>query len=504
MQNSVDHIICTGLSKSFGGITALDDVSVVFARGQCHALMGENGAGKSTLCKIFAGSLRPDRGTVVLEGRTVRFASPREARAAGMSMVHQELAFCPDLTVAENLLLGQLPTQWRLIVDRREMVRRSTEMIENIAPELDPLLLMSTLSVAQVQLVQIAAAVGSGARTLIFDEPTSALSEHEAQRLFRLIRELRTRGVTLLYISHKMGEIFPLCDTITVLRDGKVVGALPTADATPDALVAMMIGRPMQEYFPHHLDVAPGEEVLRVENLSSPGKFRDISFAVRAGEVVGLAGLVGSGRSEVAQAVFGLDRGARGTVTACGTDVSRKRTRARMRAGIAYVPEDRKRQGLVPALSCRFNISLTILELLRRVISINRKRENAVLEKQFTSLAIKARSYETAVEQLSGGNQQKIVLAKWLARNARILILDEPTRGVDVGAKTAIHALIDDLARRGHALLLISSELPEVLNLSTRVLVMREGRIAGELTRGEATQERVMKLMSYWAHTGGG
>jgi len=483
------------ITKTFGGTVALDDISMSFAKGECHALMGENGAGKSTLGKILAGIHSPDTGTIRFAGSSVRFSSPRDARTAGIGMVHQELAFCPDLTVAENLTLGCSPRRF-FFIDRRRLNEQAKSLLREIAPEVDPAVPMRSLSVAQVQLVQIAAAVGTGAHTLVFDEPTSSLSESETARLFSLIRRLRGKNVTIIYVSHRMSEVFEICERISVLRDGRIVGTVSRSAATRDMVIGMMIGRTIDEYFPAHLDAEPGEELLRVERFSSPRKFQNISFAVRSGEIVGIAGLVGSGRSELAQAVFGLDRGSRGRIVLQGADISRFSLRRRMKAGIALVPEDRKRQGLALLLSCRMNFSLTILDQLRRFLFLNRRAENERMNTFFGRLKIKMASPESPAGSLSGGNQQKIVLAKWLARNAKLLILDEPTRGVDVGAKAAIHAFIDGLAREGMGIVLISSELPEVLNLSTRILVMRGGTLVGEIPRREATQERLMLMMS--------
>ena len=356
---------------------------------------------------------------------------------------------------------------------------------------------MHELSTAQEQLVQIAAAVGSGPRIVIFDEPTSSLAEPDAQNLFKLIESLKAGGMTMIYVSHRMPELFRLCDKISVLRDGQYVGTLPRAEATQDAVVKMMIGRSVAEYFPQHVSGKAGEVVLRVKNLSSPGLFREVNFEIRAGEIVGFAGLVGSGRSEIARAIFGLDRNATGEVELNGKRLPLGSTSASMAAGIGLVPEDRKRQGLVLELPIRANVSLAILDRLRGAIGmLKRRREEEVTGDYFGKLRVKASSMEAPPSSLSGGNQQKVVLAKWLARGGKLLIVDEPTRGVDVGAKAAIHALVDDLASQGLAVMLISSELPEVINLSTRILVMRDGALAGELSRQEASQESVLRLMA--------
>ncbi len=484
------------ITKSFAGIAALREVSFSIERGECHGLMGENGAGKSTLGKILAGIHRPDSGQFTIEQIPRTFHSPADARAAGIGMVHQELAFCPDLSVAENLAMGQYPRRLRFLIDRAETVRRATTLLADIGVSLDVRQSMRRLSTAQEQLVQVASAVGSGARILVFDEPTSSLAEPDAQSLFRLIEQLKSRGVTMIYVSHRMPEVFRLCDRITVLRDGQYVGTVPRAQASHDTIVRMMIGRSVEAYFPHHLSQPAGEVLLKVQGLSSPGKFADVNFEVRAQEIVGFAGLVGAGRSEVAKAIFGLDAAATGSVTVCGKPMELGDVRHAMRLGMGLVPEDRKRQGLVLMMGGRQNFSLAMLARFRRMGIIDTASESRTAGEFFQKLRVRTPSLESPVAGMSGGNQQKVALAKWLGRGAKILIVDEPTRGVDVGAKAAIHGLIDDLARQGVAIILISSELPELLNLSTRVLVMREGRLVAELPRAELTQDRVLRYMA--------
>lgn len=484
------------VTKSFGGVMALNDITFAIGRGECHALMGENGAGKSTLGKVLAGIHRPDSGTMHLDGLERHFHAPAAAIRAGIGMVHQELAFCSELSVAENLCMGQYPRRMGLFLDRREMHRRARELLGRINVALDASQPMRRLSTAQEQLVQVAAAIGTGANVLVFDEPTSSLSEPEARRLFQLIEDLKRSGVTIVYVSHRMPEVFRLCDRISVLRDGRYVGTLDRAQATQDKVVQMMIGRSVQEYFPKHLHAEPGQVLLRVRGLRSPGKFRDVSFDVRRGEILGFAGLVGAGRSEVARAIFGLDPSAKGQMELDGRPLPLGDVRNAMRCGIGMVPEDRKRQGLILMAGGGFNFSLPTLDRFSRLGFVSRSREREAASRSFAGLRVKTASLDAPVAELSGGNQQKVALAKWLARNAQLLIADEPTRGVDVGAKAAIHELLDELARSGVAVMLISSELPEVLNLSTRIIVLREGRIAGEVPRSEATQDRVLRLMA--------
>lgn len=484
-----------GICKSFPGVNALRNVSFEIRAGECHALVGENGAGKSTLGKITAGIYQPDAGTLYLNGRPVSFATPLEAVRAGIGMVHQELCFCPNLTVAENLCLGGLPTRLGFL-NRTEMRRRARAMLSEIGANIDVDLPLSALSTGQEQMVQIAGAVGTGARIIVFDEPTSSLALAEAERLFELIDRLKARGVTLIYVSHRLEEIKRLCDRITVLRDGQHIETGDVAGMSIDMIVQRMIGRPVDQYYPGHLGGTPGRERLRVEKLTSPGKFENISFCVRAGEVVGLAGLVGAGRSEVAQAIFGLDRKVTGRIFVDGKEVSVRSPRQAMALGIGLLPEDRKKQGLVLSLGGRHNLSLPILDRLSLAGFVKTGPEKGLTRKYFERLRVRTPHMDTATWSLSGGNQQKIAMAKWLASECGILLIDEPTRGVDVGAKAEIHALIDELAREGAAILLISSELPEVLNLSTRIIVLREGRQMGELSRQEANQESLMRLMA--------
>jgi ABC-type sugar transport system ATPase subunit len=511
------QIAFRSIEKRFPGVVALHGVSFEVQAGSCHALMGENGAGKSTLGKILAGIYRPDVGHIELDGVAREFRSPLEARQAGIGIVHQELALCPNLSVAENLLLSALPRR-RLAVDRAELLAQASRFLHEVGAECDPQEELGALSTGQIQLVQIAAALASGARILVMDEPTSSLSLAEARRLEELVAQLRRRGATILYVSHRLEEIFRLCDTVTVLRDGRHVATMPLAQTNPDDLVRRMIGRPLAQYFPAHAARAPGAERLRVEGFSSPGKFHDVSFRLCAGEVLGVAGLVGSGRSEVALSIFGLDPAISGRLFVEERPVRIRNPREAISLGIGLLGEDRKRQGLVPEMSCAGNVTLASLHCpgrrgvwgrflhcpscprkagcLRLWDFIRLGAERQCVTGFFQRLRVRAASPEAPALTLSGGNQQKLILARCLARQCRVLILDEPTRGVDVGAKAEIHRLIDELASAGHALLMISSELPEILNLSTRVLVMRNGRVAGLLSRTEATQEKVMQLMA--------
>jgi ABC-type sugar transport system ATPase subunit len=483
------------IGKRFPGTVALESVSFEVKPGSCHAIMGENGAGKSTLGKILAGIYRPDGGSIEIEGVERQFHSPLDAQRVGVAIVHQELSFCPNLSVAENICLSDLPVRAGRL-DWQKLYQKAQTYLDQVGAGCDVREELSGLSTGQTQMVQIAATLATGARILVMDEPTSSLSAVEAQRLEELIKRLRQNGATILYVSHRMDEIFRLCDTVTVMRDGQHVATLPLAETNEEELVKLMIGRSWQKIFPEHVERAAGPERLRVEKFSSPGKFHNINFAIRAGEVLGVAGLVGSGRSEVAQGIFGLDPKVSGRVLIDGCERNPRSPRAAMKCGIGLVSEDRKSQGLVLGMECGENITLSSLDRLSRNGVICRGNERSVIVKYFEKLRVKAASPQASAQTLSGGNQQKLVLAKWLARESRVLILDEPTRGVDIGTKAEIHRLIDELAAAGHAILMISSELPEVINLSTRVIVMRNGRLAGWMDRSEATAERVLKLMT--------
>lgn len=489
------HIEFRNVTKRFPGVVALRDVSFGVREGTCHALVGENGAGKSTLGRILAGICAPNEGEVWLRGDRVRFHSPREAMLAGVGMVHQELLFCENLTVAENLCLGQLPRRGPF-VSQPILRERARVWLDAIQAKIEVDRPVGGLSVSQQQLVQIAAAVARGARVLVFDEPTSSLSQAEAEHLFTLIAKLKQQGVTSIYISHRLEEIFRLCDAITVLRDGEVVATKPISEVTRDSLVQMMIGRALDAYFPAHLHGGRGGELLRVENLASPGKFENVSFSLRAGEVLGLAGLVGAGRTELTEALFGLDPRATGRILHHGERVRIRNPREALRLGIGLVPEDRKRHGLVLSMRARENISLPILNRLARFGWVRSARERSIAKDHFERLRVRATGIDASTNGLSGGNQQKLVIARWLAAECKVLIVDEPTRGVDVGAKAEIHALIDGLARDGNAVLLVSSELPEIIHLSTRILVLRAGRIVGEVMREEANQDSLMRMMA--------
>ena len=481
------------IHKRFPGVHALTGVSLTVYPGEVLAIVGENGAGKSTLMKILSGALQPDDGVICIDGQPVRFTDPRDALAHGIAIIYQELSLIDKLTVAENLLLGQLPGResatW--LVDWPTVWRKASALLAQVGLSLDPQVPVARLSVGQKQLVEIARALSRNARVLILDEPTSALSLQETERLFALLRDVRARGVAILYISHRLDEIFALADRITVMRDGQVVATLPARDATREQLIRLMVGRDLQAFYADLPDPEPRVR-LEVRGLSRRGVLQDITLSIRAGEIVGLAGLVGAGRTELARCLFGVDPYDTGEMLVDGQPVRIRTPRDAVRLGIGFVPEDRKLQALVLILAVRQNTTLPLIPMLSRFGIFQQRRERVLAQRYVEELRIRTPSVDQRVMNLSGGNQQKVVLARWLAAQSRILILDEPTRGIDVGAKAEVHKLIADLARQGVAILLISSELPEVLAMSHRILVMREGRIVAEFPRSQATEERVL------------
>ncbi|MBV9674072.1 MAG: sugar ABC transporter ATP-binding protein, partial [Verrucomicrobia bacterium] len=432
------YLTASNISKNFPGVRALDGVSVSFESGSVHALMGENGAGKSTLGKIIAGVYTADAGSIRIQDREVHPTDPRAAQALGIALVHQELAFCPNLTVAENLLLGSMPEKSGF-VDKVRLRENAQALMSEIEANIDVNTPLAQLTTGQEQMVQIAAAVGLNARILIFDEPTSSLSVNESEHLFSLINRLKAKGTVIIYVSHRMDEIFRLCDTVTVLRDGKFVATNSVDQISRDQLIRQMVGRAVLTARPKHLDLQPGEEILRVEHLSSVGKFEDISFNVHRSEIVGMAGLVGAGRSEVAKAVFGLDRDATGDVYIRGAKLKLGNVKESMHRRIGLLPEDRKKEGLVLSMSIADNVSLPHIDFFTRAGFVDRGHEISETEKLTKRLRVKAPSLDTVTAGLSGGNQQKVALAKWLTRSCDLLIVDEPTRGVDVGAKAEIY-----------------------------------------------------------------
>ncbi len=480
------------ITKTFPGVMALDSVDFDVRPGEVHALLGENGAGKSTLIKIVAGAYRPDAGEMFFQSRPLHLTSPREATALGIAVIYQETSLYPELSVAENIFMGRHPRGRLGIVDWRTMYRDANEIFDMMGVQMDVRRKVSRLTVGNRQRVEIAKALSQRAKVLIMDEPTAALTAHDVDSLFSIVRRLRDQGVGVIYISHRLEEVFDLADRVTVLRDGKYVGTLDVADATPEGLISMMVGRNLDTLFPK-LDVPIGEPVLEVRNLTRHGLVEDVSFTVHSGEIVGLSGLVGSGRSDLAQTIFGVLPAHAGQILLEGRPVRISSPEQAVDLGIAYIPEDRQGQGLVLPMSVRDNITLAVLSDLTRFGFI-RVRQTTKLAQEFVDrLRIRTPSILQQVKNLSGGNQQKVVVAKWLLSKPKILILDEPTRGIDVGAKAEIHRLMSELAGQGIGILMISSELPEIMGMSDRILVMRQGRLVAQFDRAEATQEKIIE-----------
>jgi rhamnose transport system ATP-binding protein len=478
------------ISKQFGGTQALVDVSLELRANQIRALVGENGAGKSTLAKIAAGIHQPDAGTIELAGVATTLRGPADARARGIAVVHQEPHLFPDLSVAENVFLGHLPAGRFRTVDWTAMRQGAERIFDELDVRLDPGAVVRGLSMADQQLIEIARSLSFESNVLILDEPTASLSAHEVERLFEIVRTLRDRGVAILFVSHRLDEVFELCDQTTVLRDGRLVLSASTGDLTTADLIRNMVGRAVT-LFPR-VESPVGDVLLEVQGLSRGDAFEDVTFDVRSGEVVGFAGLVGAGRTEIARVVFGIDQRDRGTVRIGGQAVDFRSPSEAMAAGVAYLPEDRHQEGLVLDFSIAENVTLPILPRLFPRLFVQSSTERTVGDAYAKRLDVRMTGVDQAASALSGGNQQKVVLAKWLATEPRLLILDEPTRGIDIGAKVEVHRIISELAATGLAILLISSDLPEVLAMSDRIIVLHEGRITAEIARANASEETVM------------
>lgn len=482
------------ISKSFPGVKALQDVSFDVVPGEVHAIMGENGAGKSTLMKILAGAYKADTGRILMNGHPIEARTPQQAMELGIQIIYQELNLVPHLSVAENIFLGRMtPGAFPGSVSHRKMREQAQKILADLGLDVDVSKPVNQLSIAQQQLVEIAKATSRKALVIAMDEPSATLTEHEQESLWRLVKRLRDSGIGIIYISHRMDEVFMLADRVTVLRDGKTIKTHYMSETTPEHLIGEMVGRSLESNFPKV--VAPvGKSVLTIKGLNRKGVLRDINLTVNAGEVVALAGLVGAGRTEIARCIFGADPYDSGEFTLDGKPYTPKSPYKATHAGIGFVTEDRKGQGLILPMSVRENTTLASLDLVSSIGKISFKKERDAASKYVASLRTRTPSVEQRVGNLSGGNQQKVVLAKWLFRNTKLLILDEPTRGIDVGAKVEIYQLINELAAQGIAILMISSELPEVLGMADRIIVINQGRVAGELNRDEATQEKVGAL----------
>jgi ABC-type sugar transport system ATPase subunit len=494
----------TGISKSFPGVRALDSVDFEVGEAEIHAFLGENGAGKSTLLKILSGAQSPDAGSIEFEGKPAIFPSPQAAQAAGIVTIYQEFTLAPDMTVAENVFIGREPGS-RIFIDYRELEEQTHRLCQRIGLERSPRAHVRDLSVAEQQMVEIARALSMKSRLIVMDEPTSALSRTEVEKLFSIIRGLKKEGISTIFVTHRLEEVFEICDAYTVLRDGRHVGRGNVSDVTMDDIIRMMVGRELGLLAPRGKSFATSEVALEVEGLSRRRKSSDasaielhgVSFKVNRGEILGIAGLVGAGRTETARAIFGADRFDSGQVRVGGTEVAISSPRDAISHGIGLVPEDRKQQALFLALAIRTNLSIAAHDSISAFrFFISGSKEDRLVEEYRKLLNIRMASADQLVGNLSGGNQQKVVLARWLALRPKVLIVDEPTRGIDVGAKVEVHNLLFEMAASGIAIIVISSELPEVLSLADRIVTMREGRVTGEVMRADADQERLMTLMT--------
>ncbi|HKF38631.1 MAG TPA: sugar ABC transporter ATP-binding protein [Ktedonobacteraceae bacterium] len=498
MTNPPEPIVeLSGIAKHFGGVQALRGVDFSLFPGEVHALVGENGAGKSTLVKILAGIYRPDAGVVKVGGEVIELRSPTQAQDLGIAVVQQEPMLFPDLDVAENVFMGRHPRDRFGRVDWKRMYREVDQLLASLDVSLSSHTPVQGLSVAEQQLVEIAKALSVQARVLVLDEPTAALSAHEVEELFTIVKQLRERGVAVLFVSHRLEEVFRIADRLTVLRDGAHIITAQVSEMNTEEIIKHMVGRELSNLFPRggpaiNRGSTLGEVVLEARHLTRTGVFADVSFQLRRGEILGFAGLVGAGRTEVARVLFGIDRAESGEIWLDGKQVHIRSPQHAMDNGIAYVPEDRHQQGLVMNFSIAANVTLAILQQVSRLGLLDPRREQKIAGEYSSQLHIRSESVAQLVNALSGGNQQKVVLSKWLATNPSVLILDEPTRGIDVGAKAEVHRIISDLAARGLAIILISSELPEVLAMADQVIVLHEGHVTGTFARSEATQERVM------------
>jgi ribose transport system ATP-binding protein len=493
-MNRIPVIEMKGISKSFSGNKVLDHVDFQLLPSEVHALMSENGAGKSTLIKILTGIYERNEGTVLVKGKEVHFHNPKEAEQSGIAVIHQELNIIPELTVYENMFLGKELTVGRFgFTKDKEMKKKTKEYLNRLGIEIDPNMEAGKLSVGQQQMIEIARAVAANTEVLIMDEPTAALTDREIEALFKVISSLKKQGVGIIYVSHRMEEIFQICDRISVLRDGQFIDVKEVAKTNFDEIVKLMVGRQLGDRFPER-DTKIGQERFRVENVTSKGSFENIHFSVNQGEIIGIAGLMGAGRTEIMQAIFGYRHLDAGKLYIDGKEVTIKNPHDAIKAGIAFVTEDRKSQGLILDLSVRENFSITNLDKISAKGLISSQKEVSMVDEMIEKLRVKTSGRELSVKSLSGGNQQKIVIGKWLGMNPKILILDEPTRGVDVGAKKEIYQLINDLTKQGVSIIMVSSELPEILGMSDRILVIHEGKLAGVLDKSDASQEKIMQF----------
>jgi ABC-type sugar transport system ATPase subunit len=491
----MNSLLCMqNIKKAFPGVQALSNVSLEILPGEVHALIGENGAGKSTLMKILSGVYQKDSGEIFWDGQSVDIDSTSKATELGIGIIYQELNQLPNLSVAENIFIGREKRKHGIFLDMERTIEEAHRLAKNVGLDLDVRTLCRDLSIAQRQMVEVAKALSVKARLIIMDEPTSSLTEHEIKLLFDLIIKLKEQNVAVVFISHKLDEIFEVSDRITVLRDGECVGTINTEGCTEEMLIQMMVGRSLTDFFPKK-EVPIGDVAMKVENLNAGNQVQDVSFEVRSGEILGFSGLVGAGRSETMRAIFGVDPMESGTIMVGDHQLTHHSPSDAIRCGIGLVPEDRKLQGLILQMTVRENTTLANMKETLENKLISTQKEAEITQHYVEKLDIRTPSIEQKVENLSGGNQQKVVISKWLATGSRVLILDSPTRGIDVGAKKEIHELIGELTSQGVAIIMVSSELPEILGMCDRVLVMHEGRIQGELSRQEATQEKIMEII---------
>ncbi len=495
MANSI-FLATKELTKIYDSITVLQGVSIDFYKGEVHALIGENGAGKSTLCKMLSGAISPASGQIVIEGQAYDGLNPEESKKLGVGMVYQEFNLVAELSVYENMFIGK-ELKKGAFLDKKEMIRRAKEVFENMGVELDVMKTISQLSVAYCQLVEIAKALLENSKLIIFDEPTAPLTNNEVDVLFEIIHRLKEQGIAIVYISHRMDEIFNICDKVTVLRDGQYITTQTIEETSREELIRLMIGRELSSEFPERVEniYKDDEIIMEVENLNT-SKIHDISFQLKKGEILGLSGLVGSGRSEIVRAIFGADRIKSGDIKINGEKVTMKTPQDAIKKGVALLPEDRKREGLMLNQSIKLNMTITFIDKLAKGPFVNKKMEQDSVEKSVKLLSVKLASVENPISSLSGGNQQKVVLAKWISTGCDILFFDEPTRGIDVGAKKEIYDFLFRLKNEGKSIIIISSEMPEILGLCDRILVMYEGKMMGELDAKEATQEKILTLAS--------
>lgn len=481
-----------GITKRFPGVLALDNVDFTVAPGEVHALVGENGAGKSTLMKILGGAYQADEGRILIEGKNITIQNPSDGISAGINVVYQELVLAPHLSVAENIMMGQQPRRRNVVIDWRKTQSRAQEVLDRIGSELDVRKLVKNLSVVQQQIVEIARALQRQSRILVLDEPSAVLGKHDIELLYAVINRLKTRGISIIYITHRLEEIFLISDRVTVLKDGRVVGTKPTTELTEDALVQMMIGHEIKDVFKRKSREF-GPEILRVDGLSSQGKFSDINFSIRQGEILGIAGLIGSGRTDIARVIAGAEKASSGQITIAGKQVNPKSPSDALRYGIGLLPEDRNAQGLFLKRSLLENVTISSLFQYTRLGTINLSRESKQVQALSREIGIRSTSVNQSVTNLSGGNRQKVVLARWLGARSKILIFDEPTRGVDVGAKVEIYRIMNELANEGVAIIMISSEMQEIIGMSDNIIVLWRGTIAARYTRAEATREKLLQ-----------